>query len=147
MPVPGAPVPPQPGGPGIAHAATMLATPDFPPPGQAAAPAPSMEYAPTMLASDGPPGLMGLPGAPGTPGGPAPLGRSGPAVPPPPPPGELLGQGAGPAHGATGRGGPPAVPAAARAPRRYAGARGARTAAVRRSARAPRRHARTRHAR
>ncbi|MER8182948.1 SUKH-4 family immunity protein [Kitasatospora sp. NPDC094015] len=113
-PPPGFPPPAPPAAPSVEHAPTMLATPDGPPPvpAQPAHPAPSIEYAPTVLATDGPPGLMGLPGAPGVPA-PAPaLGRSGPTAPPPPPPADL---GAGPGHqpaagGATGRGGPGAPP-------------------------------------
>ncbi|WP_197084973.1 SUKH-4 family immunity protein [Saccharothrix sp. ST-888] len=89
-----------------------------------AAGGPGIEYAPTMLASDGAPGLMGLPGAPGLPGGPgAPEGpsaagaggRAAPGAPPPPPPAELRGAPAGPAGpGAGGRGpsSPPPPPPA-----------------------------------
>ncbi|WP_285679770.1 SUKH-4 family immunity protein [Kitasatospora phosalacinea] len=85
---PAAPVPPGPSGPGVNYAATMLAT-------------------------DGPPGLMGLPGAPG-PGQPVPgapqMGRGGPGAPPPPPPNDLLPSTGGPAHAQLGRGGPGAPP-------------------------------------
>ncbi|MEW1911749.1 SUKH-4 family immunity protein [Kitasatospora sp. NPDC085895] len=118
----GTPVPPV----AVEHAPTVLATPDqLPPvppgpgaagpgaPGQGAsgqgASGPGVAYAPTVLATDGPPGLMGLPGAPGTPPAGVQLGRSGPSAPPPPPPGELRG-GAGPAGAGTGRSAPSAPP-------------------------------------
>ncbi|MFJ1794481.1 SUKH-4 family immunity protein [Kitasatospora griseola] len=149
-PVPGTPVPPPfpTGGPSTPVPGTPV-PPD--------APAPSIDYAPTMLATDGPPGLMGLPGAPGTPaqgvqlgrsgptappppppndllpssGGPAPvgLGRSGPTAPPPPPPNDLLPSGGGPAQGPGGRGGPGAPPPAPAELRGDAGAPAAPPAA------------------
>ncbi|MFB7668974.1 hypothetical protein ACFC1R_34520, partial [Kitasatospora sp. NPDC056138] len=88
-----------------------------------AAGGPGIEYAPTMLASDGAPGLMGLPGAPGLPGVPegpsaaGAAGRAAPGAPPPPPPAELRGPSAPPAGpGAGGRGpsAPPPPPPAGR---------------------------------
>ncbi|MFJ1752060.1 SUKH-4 family immunity protein [Kitasatospora sp. NPDC088134] len=128
---PAGPVPPPPGAtppfpaPGADPAATLLApppgaTPPYPvggppgavppPPGAPAPGVPGLEHAATMLATDGPPGLMGLPGAPGRPGGPAPAGRGGAGAPPPPPPGQLLANGGGPAPSGTGRGGPGTPP-------------------------------------
>nr|WP_306454395.1 SUKH-4 family immunity protein [Streptomyces sp. TLI_235] len=107
----GTPVPPV----SVEHAPTMLATPDSVPPLPGPGPSgpgasgPGVEYAPTMLATDGPPGLMGLPGAPGTPPQGVQLGRSGPSVPPPPPPGELRG-GTGPAAAGSGRSAPSVPP-------------------------------------
>ncbi|MEV4557000.1 SUKH-4 family immunity protein [Kitasatospora sp. NPDC049285] len=108
VPPPGSPFPPPPPSPGTPPGGTAFppppgATPPFPPggPDGPSAPAPSIDHAPTMLASDGPPGLMGLPGAPG---------RGGPTAPPPPPPGDLLPPVGGPAHGPGGRVGPGAPP-------------------------------------
>ncbi|WP_348532824.1 SUKH-4 family immunity protein [Kitasatospora sp. MAP5-34] len=90
--------------------AAPAAAPAAPVPAQAPAPAPeqapAIEHAPTMLASDGSPGLMGLPGAPG----PGHAGR-GPSAPPPPPPAELRpASGGHHADGAAGRSGPGAPP-------------------------------------
>ncbi|MFF0388902.1 SUKH-4 family immunity protein [Kitasatospora sp. NPDC004615] len=123
-PVPGTPVPvgatpPFPLG-GPATPVPVGATPPFPLGGPATpvpgtpvppdGPAPSIDYAPTMLATDGPPGLMGLPGAPGTPAHGVQLGRSGPTAPPPPPPNDLLPPTGGPAHVGLGRSAPTAPP-------------------------------------
>ncbi|MFD8598619.1 hypothetical protein ACFV1L_26800, partial [Kitasatospora sp. NPDC059646] len=102
-PVPGTPVPPPVGATPpfpVGGPSTPVPGTPVPPPGPV--PAPSIDYAPTMLAGDGPPGLMGLPGAPGTPGHGVQLGRSGPTAPPPPPPNELLPPAGGPAQGGLG---------------------------------------------
>lgn len=66
-----------------------VAAPPVPVPAPAAPQAPVGGYAPTMLASDGPPGLMGLPGAPVASAPPAPAVPApvGPPVPPSPAPG------------------------------------------------------------
>ncbi|MFD7639959.1 SUKH-4 family immunity protein [Kitasatospora sp. NPDC059795] len=106
-PVPGMPVPPIGATPPFPLGSPATPGPGTPVPDAAG---PSIDYAPTMLAGDGPPGLMGLPGAPGTPPHGVQLGRSGPTAPPPPPPADLLPNTGGPAHVGLGRSGPTAPP-------------------------------------
>ncbi|MFJ9949317.1 SUKH-4 family immunity protein [Kitasatospora sp. NPDC091207] len=133
-PAPGVPVPPPPGGPGVEHAATMLASPDALPGlmGLPGAPGPGAPAAPAAEVPHGalgrgpgstppPPPPAALRGGSAAPGAaPVSLGRGSASTPPPPPPGELRqSPGAGaPAGGAGGRGAggtpPPPPPAGLR---------------------------------